>query len=306
MNSPQVSIITALFNRLDLTKSFLVSLEANPPSVPWEMIWIDDGSTDGTREWLKDLSSLSHRIILNESNLGYAANNNLGARLATGEVLVFLNNDLVLTRGWCAPLYGKLLSEPNIGVIGNVQIQPNTGLIDHAGVFFDLVGCPGHRHKNRAISVLAEDGVYSTAVTAACWLVRKQVFFSIGGFDELYRNGAEDVDLCLRLGQQGYRHWVDYRSVIYHHVSSSPGRKKHDLLNQALFLHKWGELTSKQGQLDWPKAYLARLMRTPRHFNLVKFIDALLRLLKLRRWDSAWAKQRRAKLISDGLSNRLS
>ena len=304
--------------------------------MPWEIIWIDDCSTDGTREWLAELGSgscelgagsvelgasdasvsndsaasiypctnppVKIRAIFNEKNLGYAANNNLGARAATGEVLVLLNNDLVLTKGCWGPLYDKLLSGPSIGVVGNVQVQPQTELIDHAGVFFDLAGCPGHRLKNRPIRSLNVDGVFSEAVTAACWLVRREVFLSVGGFDEQYRNGAEDFDLCLRLGQMGFRHWVDYRSVIYHHVSSSPGRKKHDLVNQARFLQKWAHLTSIYGQADWPKEYLRRMIRTPSQFNLIKFIDALLRVLNLRIGDSAWAVKTRENLIAQGQS----
>ena len=67
-----VSIVTALYNRLDLTRAFLASLETNPPSAAsWEIIWVDDGSTDGTRDWLLTLPAPRHRIILNDRNLGY-------------------------------------------------------------------------------------------------------------------------------------------------------------------------------------------------------------------------------------------
>jgi GT2 family glycosyltransferase len=328
------SIVTALYNRLDLTSAFWASLLVNSPNMPWEVILIDDGSTDGTRDWLNELNAFSCElgavrlesqslvdsvsgnrvsliahcqnppqrihVVLNDKNLGYAANNNLGAKAAQGDVLVFLNNDLVLTEGWWAPLYNKLSTNLSGGIVGNVQVQPETGLIDHAGVYFDLVGCPGHRLKDQPLSALRGGGVYAPAVTAACWLVRKEVFLSVGGFDERYRNGAEDVDLCLRLGQQGFLHWVDYRSVIYHHVSSSPGRKKHDLINQARFLRKWSGQTSRYGQIDWPREYLRRIIKTPSQLNFVKFMDALLRFFKLRTGDSAWAVRRREKLIAMG------
>lgn len=292
-----LSIITATFNKLELSQAYLASLEANPPLKPWELIWVDDGSTDGTRDWLHTLPSSRHRVLLNERNLGYAASNNRGASQARGEVLALLNNDLVLTPDWFEPLSQSLSAAPDIGLVGNVQVSPATGLIDHAGVVFDLIGTPIHRLKNRPQRALNGDGVFSRAVTAACWLVHKDVFLKAGGFDEAYLNGGEDFDLSLRLGQAGYRHWVDYRSVIWHHVSSSPGRKARDLENQARFLRQWGHLTSTWGQTDWPRAYLSRILRNPKQLNATKTADALLRLLRLKHGDSAWAAQRREKLM---------
>jgi O-antigen biosynthesis protein len=295
----RVSIVTALFNRLDLTRAFLASLEAYPPPEPWEILWVDDGSTDGTREWLATLPAPRHRVILNSQNLGYAAANNLGAHAATSDTLAFLNNDLVLTPGWFAPLAERLSSIDRIGIVGNVQVVPASELIDHAGVFFDLVGRPGHRLKNRPPQALRGPGVFSRAVTAACWLVRREVFLGAGGFDEAYRNGSEDFDLCLRLGEAGLRHWVDYRSVIYHHVSSSPGRRQRDHANEARFLRRWHAHTSLWGREDWPREYLSRIARHPLQLNATKTLDASLRLLKLRHGDSSWAARLRAQLIQN-------
>lgn len=298
-----ISIVTATYNKLELTQAFLDSLLAYCPSQPWEMVWVDDGSTDGTRDWLGTLPASRHRIIFNDKNSGYAASNNRGARLAQGEILIFLNNDLILTPGWLEPLIAALWSVPDIGMVGNVQISCASRLIDHAGVFFDLSGVPGHRLKNHPRGALRKCGVFSPAVTAACCAVKRDVFLNEGGFDEVYINGSEDFDLCLRLGRSGYRHWVDYRSVVWHHVSSSPGRKKHDLINQARFLTRWGELTASYGQRQWPGEYLTRVWRNPRQVNIIKFADALLRLLKLKRGDSAWAARKRAQLIAAGELN---
>lgn len=294
----KVSIITATFNKLELTQAFWASLLTYPPSLTWEMIWVDDGSTDGTREWQRTLPAPLCRSLFNDENLGYAGANNLGAKHATGEILAFLNNDLVLTNGWFSPLYHTLQSSSGIGIVGNVQLSIATGLIDHAGVRFDLVGVPTHNLKNRSRIALRGNGVSSNAVTAACWLVCRKVFLENVGFDEAYRNGCEDIDLCIRLGNTGYRHWVDYRSVIWHHVSSSPGRKAHDLQNQARFLRQWSHVTSKWGQADWPRAYISRILINPKQINGIKTIDALLRILYLRHGDSAWAALRRKKLMN--------
>jgi GT2 family glycosyltransferase len=274
-------------------------LLANPPSEPWEIIWIDDCSTDGTREWLKSIESGNCRVIFNETNKGYATNNNRGASLARGDTLIFLNNDLELEEGWLEPLLESLDRVEKVGVVGNIQVQHSTGLIDHAGVWFDLAGCPGHLHKGEQPESLIGNGSFSKAVTAACWATRKKTFDEVGGFDTTFRNGAEDIDLCLKLHQRGYRHWVDYRSQVRHHVSASPGRKLMDTKNQAIFLKRWGELTSQFGQEDWPREYLKRILKHPTQINATKTLDALLRFVHLKSGSSNWATRRREKLISD-------
>ena len=294
-----ITIITAVYNQLSLTQAYWESLLRYPPHVPWEIIWIDDCSTDGTREWLKSIESDSCRVILNEKNQGYAANNNLGASLARGDTLIFLNNDLELHEGWLEPLLESLDRVENIGIVGNIQVQYSTGLIDHAGVWFDLVGCPGHLHKGLNTKNIKNSGTFCKAVTAACWATRKKTFELVGGFDTAFRNGAEDFDLCLKLHQLGYRHWVDYRSTVSHHVSASPGRKLLDTKNQAIFLQRWGELTSKFGQEDWPREYLKRILKHPTQVNATKTLDALLRFVHLKSGSSNWATRRREKLIGD-------
>ncbi len=327
-----ISIITALYNRLGLTQTFWLSLQKYPPTLQWEIIWIDDGSTDGTRQWLNDLdvwscelgavslepqslgdsvsanraSLIAHgsnppqrlQVIFNDKNLGYAANNNLGAKAAQGDVLVFLNNDLVLTEGWFEPMARALASSVDIGVVGNVQLQPATGLIDHAGIIFNLIGLPEHHLRARRAEVVKGAGAFHRGASAACWMVRRDVFLESGGFDEGYRNGGEDVDFCLRLADRGFRHWVSYESRVWHHVSSSPGRHDREQANLALFLSEWGERTALWGQVDWPGFYLSRHRHHWLRLNLVKTIDALLRLAGLRQGDSKWAAARRRAVLA--------
>jgi len=293
-----ISIITALHGRIDLTRQFWKSLAQNQPQCDWEIVWVDDGSSDGTREWLRRLDSAHCRFVFNDKNLGYAASNNIGVRAACGDVLFFLNNDLLLQKDWFAPLAEVISSTQDIGIAGNVQLNVTTGRIDHAGICYDLIGRADHYLKGRALSTLRGQGRFSHAVTSACCAIRRDLFLSSGGFDEAFRNGCEDVDLCLRLGQMGYRHWVDYRSVVYHHVSASPGRKDYEMQNQALFLKRWGHLTSKWGQEDWPQNYLSRYSHCPWKLNGTKTVDALLRLAGLKHGDSKWVAKKREEILT--------
>ncbi len=271
-----VSIITATFNRLDLTREFLASLEANPPAEPWEIIWVDDGSTDGTREWLQSLPAPRHRVLLNDRNLGYAVSNNLGARLARGDILAFLNNDLVLTPGWFAPMHAVLASHPQAGVVGNVQLNARTGEVDHSGVFYHARGKPTH---DRTLPAGAPPVHPVIAATAACILISKTRFDAIGGFDERFINGCEDIDLCLRLRTGGWQNYVALTSIVRHHVSASPGRSVNNAQNTFLLLQRWRPLIpafaaaswadpalrdrweSKLTGWRWPAAYLTRRWR---------------------------------------------
>ena len=294
----QLSIITATFNNLELTKAYWESLINNQPSLPWEIIWIDDCSTDGTREWLKSIESENCRVILNTKNLGFSANNNLGAHHAKGEILCLLNNDIILITGWFEPMLRALSQNEAVGIVGNVQLRVDTQRVDHAGIWFDLVGLPNHAYQRRTADCIKGAGRHYSAVTAACWLIKKERFISCGGFDTVYRNGYEDIDLCLRLNKAGYQHWVAYESRILHHVSSSEGRTRHNCSNIKHFLQRWAAFSGAIGQQEWHSYYLKRIIKKPLQLNLPKTIDACLRALKLRSGDSNWAKKTRKGFLS--------
>jgi GT2 family glycosyltransferase len=152
------------------------------------------------------------------------------------------------------------MARANVAAVGNVQIDPRTGLLDHAGVFFDLRGAPYHAWKGRGSIPPGEYGEWN-AVTAACLLIPTDRFKELGGFDEGYRNSYEDVDLCVRLRSRGYRLLVSHRSVIEHYGRTSPGRKRHDLENRARFLDRWAATAAAWGREEWPRQYLQKYAR---------------------------------------------
>src|SRR4051794_16791269 len=126
----QLSVIIPLYNCLTLTQAMLSSLQATlPRDLLHEIIFVDDGSTDGTREWLATLGP-GFRVVLNERNLGYAGANNRGVAVATGDTLALLNNDLVLRPRWLEPMLAlQRRWGARAGVIGNVQRAVRTGAI---------------------------------------------------------------------------------------------------------------------------------------------------------------------------------
>jgi len=259
----QVSFVIPLYNCLPLTQAMVASLQAAMPSgLTHEIILVDDGSTDGTRAWLGGLASSPgpFRVILNERNLGYAAANNRGAATAQGEFLGLLNNDLVLSPGWLEPILGVHQRLGNrAGLVGNVQRNARTAAIDHAGIFINHRGKPEHDTSlPLGLQFRSRDAWrQADAVTGACTLVRRELFLRLGGFDEGFANGGEDVDFCLRARAAGHLSAVALRSLVLHHVSASPGRKRRDEQNSRRLTLRWRpELARLGARSAWCRHYL--------------------------------------------------
>jgi len=201
----------------------LSSLVASlPHDLSFEVIFADDGSTDDTRHWLAGLDDARVQFILNDRNYGYAITNNLAVKQAKGRYLGLLNNDLLFECGWFEPMLAALnTTSLNAGVVGNVQHRVADKALDHAGVALMPNGKFEHIADAPDAHTLAMP-VY--AVTGACMLMQRSDFEAVGGFDEVFVNGCEDIDLCLKLRQAGKQIYVAPNSQILHHVSLSRSR----------------------------------------------------------------------------------
>ena len=285
----QVSFIIPLFNCLSLTQAMLASLQATlPAGLTYEIIYVDDGSTDDTRAWLATLREPPFRVVLNEKNLGYAGANNRAAQLARGDLLILLNNDLILTPRWLEPMLAAHAAlGQRAGIVGNVQLDARTGAIDHTGILINLTGKPEHARtlptgRDRPASGLR--GV--PAVTGACLLIARTLWQELGGFDEGFVNGGEDVDLCYRARAAGRDTVVALDSVIRHYVSSSAGRKLRDEQNSHRLVLRWREefiATADDVVARWPQLYLAATLPRIHRSDTPLVCHALLYLLGVMR-----------------------
>jgi hypothetical protein len=150
-----------------------------------------------------------------------------------------LNNDTLVTSGWLNALIEAVEKDDNLAIVGAKLLYPDDS-VQHAGVVFNQKGKVYHLYRyfhrdHPAVNKTREFQV----VTAACLLIRTAVFLQVGLFDENFRNGFEDVDLCLRVRQQGYRILYNPDCVVYHLESRTPGRGAHDLDNARYFTEKW-------------------------------------------------------------------
>jgi GT2 family glycosyltransferase len=251
--NPELSILIATRNNWELTRACLASLAKtlSQDQLAHEIIIVDDCSDDGTRVGLSTVGDPRLRLLFNETPGSFAKNNNAAAKVARGRYLCLLNNDTVLKPGWWQPILAAFSRLDKAGLIGNVQYRPKTRRLDHLGVVFSPDGIPEHFGRYFPCNPFKYDYREWSAVTAACVMVQSEVFLGCGGFREIYVNGMEDMDLCLRLRREGYRHFVANQSRIVHVKSASPGRHEHDRRNLGLFLKEWAtEIAANEGVRD--------------------------------------------------------
>jgi GT2 family glycosyltransferase len=218
-----VSVVIPCFNRYELTVNCLAALKTDN----LEIILVDNGSFDDTRQLSGTLT------VRNSHNLGFAKGCNQGAEVATGELVVFLNNDTEVQDGWLAPLVNQF-ADDTVSAVGPTLVYPD-GTVQSAGI--DITRDPIVA-TNRTVS----DGGNVWAVTGACLMVRKTVFDEVGGFDEGYWNGYEDVDLCLRIWESGgtVRH-VPQSTVVHLESQSGPERWERVRENEHRLQERWGD-----------------------------------------------------------------
>lgn len=233
------SIVIPVWNRVDLTEQCLAKLAEVTDGVTFEVILVDNGSTDKTPELFAALGG-DVRVLRNEENLGFAVACNQGARAARGRHVVFLNNDTIPLPGWLRAMVTELDTSADAGVVGSKLLYPDD-TIQHAGVAFARdIPVPFHVfHRAPADLPAVNRRRELNCVTGACLAVRRELFLQLDGFDEGFRNGYEDVDFCLRVRKAGWKVVYQPQSVLYHLESQTPGRKDSDQANGRRLLERW-------------------------------------------------------------------
>ena len=195
-----VSVIIPVYNQMQLTRECLEALSNDTPRASYEVIVVDNHSTDETPQLLEAIEG-DIKVLREPINRGFAAACNRGARLADGKYLLFLNNDTVPQPGWLDAMTDCANTRENIGSVGAKMVYPN-GKTQHAGIVFNEEKTPFNLFQSFPSDHPAvNEERRMQAVSAACMLVPSTVFNEVGGFDEDYVNGFEDVDFCMRLAQ---------------------------------------------------------------------------------------------------------
>jgi GT2 family glycosyltransferase len=224
------SIIIPVFNKAELTRNCLKKLQASLEGAgEGEVIVIDNASTDHTQDVLASFPWI--RLITNATNLGFAGANNQGARAARGRILVLLNNDTEPISKWLAPMM-RLFDDPTVGVVGAKLLFPNRA-VQHAGVAvrwwpFSTVGLqPFHYLYGEQESKVPdiERRCDYQVVTGACLATPRDLYMELGGLDEGFWNGNEDVDYCFKICERGLRVVYEPQASLFHFESQSGAQR---------------------------------------------------------------------------------
>jgi len=251
---PKVTVIIPTKDRVELLTKCVQGVLENTDYDNLEIIIVTNNSTETpTLNYLKKISlEINVQVIAYPHEFNYAAINNFAVSLSSGEVLLFLNNDItIISQGWLKEMVGHAVRK-EIGSVGAKLLYPG-GRIQHAGVVMGLGGVAGHSHRYMHDN---DGGYFNTlactqnvyAVTGACLAIKKSLFREVGGFDESFKVAYNDVDLCLKVHAAGYRNLFTPWAELMHYEKASRGENdtpsKEDLFQRerSLMFNKWGHV----------------------------------------------------------------
>ncbi len=251
--APRVTLVMPTRNRLNVLKPCVESLLAKTTYPNFEILVVDNDSDDPeTLAYLAELRTREHcRVVAFAGEFNFSAINNYGVSQTNAPLVGLLNNDLeAIHADWLGEMVSHAL-RPEIGCVGAKLYYPDDK-IQHAGVILGIGGVAAHAWQThpRGSAGQAHRNLLQqnlSAVTAACLVIRRDVYLKVGGLDEQLRVAFNDVDFCLKVRAAGYRNlWTPY-AELYHHESASRG--KEDTLEKRdrfrgeveIMTEKWGE-----------------------------------------------------------------
>jgi len=237
-----VSIVIPVYNRHGITEQCIRSIYENT-YILFELIVVDNGSDADTKKVLEDLQSeYKFRLIRNENNLGFSVANNQAIENRKGKHVFLLNNDTVVTENWLDSSL-KILNDNKASIVGSCLLYPDSEIIQHKGVVIGTEDgntlAPYHIEQYHNINDVINKSKQMSAVTGAAMLISEDLIAAIGGLDEGYINGLEDIDYCFKASSIGAIIWYNADSIIYHYESLTKDRHKHDIPNWQRLNKKW-------------------------------------------------------------------
>ena len=242
-----VSIIVPVYNQWDYTYLCLKSISENTEGISYEVIIADDNSSDETVNIEKYVKNV--KIIRNKNNLGFLRNCNNAAKQALGKYILFLNNDTEVQKDWLKNLLQLMESDDKIGIAGPKFIYPD-GILLEAGCImwkdgeswqygmFDNPNRPEYNYSRK-----------TDFISGACIIIKKELFYEIGGFDERYAPAYyEDADLAFEARKRGYKVVYLPSSVVIHYENITYKKYKpaNGQVNKEKFIQKWKQILENE------------------------------------------------------------
>ena len=240
----KVSIIIPIYGQPELTKKCLESIYNTPAGTEFEVIVVDNGSDQNTKNIIRDpefKKKTNFKVITNKRNLNFALGCNIGFSFSIGYIVVFLNNDTIVTENWLINLIKPLLMDNEIVATQPKLIYPDN-TIQSVGIVFSDYSCIGYN----IYQGFPSDEINTSydrnfkALCGACMAVKAKDFADNYGFDSIFINGQEDIDFCLRLVRSTNKKLLYTSSAkVYHFESKTSGRGKYIFNNRKLFKERW-------------------------------------------------------------------
>lgn len=226
---PYISVIIPSKDNAVVLKKCLDTLKKTAADISYEVLLVDNGSGEAVKKKIEEMRADAPDIlyIYEPMEFNFSKMCNLGAERAKGSLLLFLNDDIEATHtGWLSDM-AKLAERPHVGAVGCKLLYPDTDKIQHAGITNLPMG-PVHKlqflRDNKCYYDNRNRGIRNvSAVTAACLMVRREVFEEAGGFCESMQVAFNDVDFCFTLLEKGYYNAVCNHIYLLHHESMSRG-----------------------------------------------------------------------------------
>jgi GT2 family glycosyltransferase/glycosyltransferase involved in cell wall biosynthesis/organic radical activating enzyme len=247
---PRVSIVIPVFNKVLYTYNCLLTVQACDLQINKEVIIINNASTDETAALLEQLQG-AFTVINNSENQGFVQACRQGAEVASGEFILFLNNDTQVMPGWLSNMLKVMDTDAKVGITGSKLIYPDGRLQEAGGIIFnDGSGYNYGRSQNPLLPQFNQSREVDYC-SGASLMIRKTLWEQLGGFDLRYAPAYyEDTDLCFAARQAGYKVFYCHDSEVVHHegitagTDINTGYKAFQAVNRKKFQDKWRDILS--------------------------------------------------------------
>ena len=273
-DNPEVTIIIPVHNNISITVNLLSRLRDNRENVAFEIIIVDDASTDSTSLVLPKIRGIS--VVSLPENLGYLGATNSGLQYSKGKYVCLLNNDTLPEEGWLTALHDSMIADPSVAICGSMLIDSSEKISEAGSQIFNSRTIWNLGRGNSRYNPMYLFNREVDYCSAAALLVESEFLQAAGGFDTRFMPAYfEDTDLCLQAWSKGRRVVYVHNSVVFHIEGASHGTdvktgvKRYQITNAKKFWIKWKD----NFKTSWPHDEQQRLEYSRNSLGIIIFFD---------------------------------